>query len=65
MSHFLDRLKFLTASTEKFADGHGEVRSEDRSWEDAYRQRWSHDKIVRSTPAGLSLLGFRDARHLL
>ena len=49
MSHFLDRLKFLTASTEKFADGHGEVRSEDRSWEDAYRQRWSHDKIVRST----------------
>jgi len=49
MSHFLDRLKFLAASNEKFAGGHGEVRAEDRSWEDAYRQRWSHDKIVRST----------------
>jgi len=49
MSHFLDRLKFLTSSSEKFASGHGETRSEDRTWEQAYRQRWSHDKIVRST----------------
>ncbi len=49
MSHFLDRLRFLTSSTEKFASGHGETRSEDRTWEQAYRQRWSHDKIVRST----------------
>src|SRR5512134_2414013 len=49
MSHFLDRLKFLAASTEKFSGGHGETRVEDRSWEQAYRQRWSHDKIVRST----------------
>jgi nitrate reductase alpha subunit len=49
MSHFLDRLKFLTDTREAFSGGHGEVRREDRSWEDAYRQRWSHDKIVRST----------------
>jgi nitrate reductase / nitrite oxidoreductase, alpha subunit len=49
MSHFLDRLRFLTETREGFADGHGETRREDRSWEDAYRQRWSHDKIVRST----------------
>ncbi|HUL91351.1 MAG TPA: nitrate reductase subunit alpha [Burkholderiales bacterium] len=49
MSHFLDRLKFLTATTEKFSGGHGEVRREDRTWEDAYRARWQHDKIVRST----------------
>src|SRR5512143_3375428 len=49
MSHFLDRLTFLAASTEKFSGGHGETRLEDRSWEQAYRQRWSHDKIVRST----------------
>ena len=49
MSHFLDRLKFLAESTEKFSGGHGETRREDRSWENAYRQRWSHDKIVRST----------------
>jgi nitrate reductase alpha subunit len=49
MSHFLDRLKFLAEKKETFAGGHGEVRREDRSWEDAYRNRWSHDKIVRST----------------
>src|SRR5574341_1286518 len=49
MSHFLDRLKFLAETREKFADGHGEVRREDRGWEDAYRKRWQHDKIVRST----------------
>jgi len=49
MSHFLDRLKFLATSSEKFSGGHGETRVEDRTWEQAYRQRWSHDKIVRST----------------
>ncbi len=49
MSHFLDRLKYLTEAREGFSDGHGEVRREDRIWEDAYRKRWSHDKIVRST----------------
>jgi nitrate reductase alpha subunit len=49
MSHFLDRLKFLAATTEKFSGGHGETRIEDRTWEDGYRKRWQHDKIVRST----------------
>jgi len=49
MSHFLDRLKFLTASTDKFSGGHGETRTEDRGWEEGYRKRWQHDKIVRST----------------
>ena len=49
MSHFLDRLKFLSADTETFSDGHGKVVGEDRTWEDAYRSRWQHDKIVRST----------------
>ncbi len=49
MSHFLDRLTHLGRAREAFADGHGEVRREDRSWEDAYRGRWQHDKIVRST----------------
>ncbi len=49
MSHFLDRLTFFTRTREPFADGHGETRNEDRAWEDAYRQRWQHDKIVRST----------------
>ena len=49
MSHFLDRLMFLTEQREPFAGGHGETRKEDRKWEDAYRLRWQHDKIVRST----------------
>ena len=49
MSHFLDRLKFLAEARETFSDGHGETRREDRTWEDGYRARWSHDKIVRST----------------
>jgi nitrate reductase alpha subunit len=49
MSHFLDRLKFLAEAREPFSGGHGELRREDRGWEDAYRQRWQHDKIVRST----------------
>lgn len=49
MSHFLDRLTFFTKVKEPFAGGHGITTSEDRSWEDAYRKRWQHDKIVRST----------------
>ncbi len=49
MSHFLDRLKFFDKVQSTFADGHGAVTNEDRAWEDAYRLRWQHDKIVRST----------------
>src|ERR1035437_9923115 len=49
MSHFLDRLTFFRRNVEKFSDGHGAVTNEDRGWEDAYRSRWQHDKIVRST----------------
>ncbi|HMN36729.1 MAG TPA: nitrate reductase subunit alpha [Hyphomicrobium sp.] len=49
MSHFLDRLTFFKKSPEPFADGHGITTSEDRRWEDGYRKRWQHDKIVRST----------------
>ncbi|HZX75769.1 nitrate reductase subunit alpha [Lysobacter sp.] len=49
MSNFLDRLSFFRRASEPFADGHGETRGEDRSWEDGYRQRWQHDKVVRST----------------
>jgi nitrate reductase alpha subunit len=49
MSHFLERLTYLSRRRESFADGHGELRDEDRMWEEGYRQRWQHDKIVRST----------------
>jgi nitrate reductase alpha subunit len=49
MSHFLDRLKFMSRVKSTFSDGHGAVVEEDRKWENAYRSRWQHDKIVRST----------------
>ncbi len=49
MSHFLDRLTYFSQPREAFAGGHGMVTGEDRTWEDAYRGRWGHDKIVRST----------------
>ncbi|WP_313073048.1 nitrate reductase subunit alpha, partial [Melaminivora sp.] len=49
MSHFLDRLTYFSQPRETFAGGHGQVTGEDRTWEDAYRNRWAHDKVVRST----------------
>ncbi|MGQ0509762.1 MAG: nitrate reductase subunit alpha [Betaproteobacteria bacterium] len=49
MSHFLDRLKYFSNPREDFAGGFGRTNGEDRTWEDAYRNRWAHDKIVRST----------------
>jgi nitrate reductase alpha subunit len=49
MSHFVDRLLFFKKVQGEFADGHGQTTLEDRAWEKGYRQRWQHDKIVRST----------------
>ncbi len=49
MSYLLDRLQFFKKKQGEFADGHGEVSNESRTWENSYRQRWQHDKIVRST----------------
>ncbi len=49
MSKFLDNLTFFKHHNEPFSNGHGVKTNEDRSWEKAYRGRWSHDKIVRST----------------
>ncbi len=49
MSHFLDRLTYFTHPREPFSGGHGIKTIEDRKWEDAYRNRWRHDKVVRST----------------
>ena len=49
MSHVLDRLTFFRRKSEPFSDGHGQMNNYDRKWEDAYRHRWQHDKIVRST----------------
>jgi len=50
MSHLLDRLNFFQSKRlDTFSDGHGETTIENRDWEDVYRDRWRHDKIVRST----------------
>ncbi len=49
MSHLFDRLTFFARSSEPFADGHGVKIREDRQSEQAYRSRWRHDKVVRST----------------
>jgi nitrate reductase alpha subunit len=49
MSHFLDRLTFFSRPAEAFSNSHGITTNEDRRWEDGYRKRWQHDKIVRST----------------
>jgi len=49
MSHFLDRLMFFKKAQDTFSGGFGVVTNEDRRWEDAYRQRWQSDKVVRST----------------
>lgn len=49
MSHFLDKLRFFKAKKTSFSNEHGVTTEEDRSWEQGYRKRWQHDKIVRST----------------
>ncbi len=50
MSHLLDRMNFLQSKElEQFSNGHGQVTNENRDWEDTYRNRWRHDKVVRST----------------
>ena len=50
MSHFIDALTFFTnKSPEKFSEGHGITTEENRDWEQSYRGRWAHDKVVRST----------------
>ena len=50
MSHLLDRLNFLSRkNVNTFSKGHGVTTSENRDWEESYRKRWQHDKIVRST----------------
>ena len=49
MSYFIDRMSYFKQKRETFANGHGVTTSENRGWEQGYRDRWAHDKIVRST----------------
>lgn len=43
-----NRLKYLKP-IEKQANNHSQTTHENRDWEQAYRQRWQHDKVIRST----------------
>ena len=49
MSYLFDRLSFFARTSEPFSEGHGAKIGEDRQWEQAYRNRWRHDRVVRST----------------
>lgn len=49
MSYFIDRITYFSQVRENFSDGHGVTTEENRAWEEGYRNRWAHDKIVRST----------------
>ncbi|OON40336.1 nitrate reductase subunit alpha [Izhakiella australiensis] len=49
MSKFLDRFRYFKQKGETFSGDHGQTWDQNRDWEDGYRQRWQHDKIVRST----------------
>jgi nitrate reductase alpha subunit len=49
MSHLLDKLAFFKKKPATFSKNHGILVNENRNWEKAYRQRWQHDKIERST----------------
>lgn len=49
MSYFIDRISYFSQKREPFSNGHGITTDENRAWEKAYRDRWAHDKVVRST----------------
>ena len=49
MKQIFTRLNFLKKIKDTYSEKHGIITSEDRSWENFYRKRWQHDKIVRST----------------
>ena len=49
MSYFIDRISYFSQKREPFSNGHGITTEENRAWEEGYRNRWAHDKIVRST----------------
>ncbi|AMG59593.1 nitrate reductase subunit alpha [Pantoea vagans] len=49
MSKFLDRFRYFKQLAEPFSGQHGQTSNSNRDWEDGYRSRWQHDKIVRST----------------
>lgn len=48
LSPFMQRLKYFSP-IDRYNDNHTQETYEDREWENAYRKRWQHDKVIRST----------------
>ncbi|EGR4137088.1 nitrate reductase subunit alpha, partial [Vibrio cholerae] len=44
-----DRFRYFKQVGDSFSGDHGQTLNTNRDWEDGYRTRWQHDKIVRST----------------
>lgn len=42
------RLNYLKPK-ETYSNNHSELQEGDRDWENVYRRRWQHDKVIRST----------------
>ena len=42
------RLKYFSP-IDRYNDNHTQETYEDREWENVYRKRWRHDKVIRST----------------
>ncbi len=49
MSKFLDRFRYFKQLGDTFSGEHGQELNVNRDWENGYRSRWQHDKVVRST----------------
>lgn len=47
-SPLLQRFKYLKP-IEKYSNNHSQLQQGKREWENVYRRRWQHDKVVRST----------------
>ncbi|EOG7638073.1 TPA: nitrate reductase subunit alpha [Vibrio cholerae] len=45
----MDRFRYFKQVGDSFSGDHGQTLNTNRDWEDGYRTRWQHDKIVRST----------------
>lgn len=49
MSSVFKSPMFFSKKVGSYSDGWGEIVNQSRDWEDAYRNRWGHDKEIRST----------------
>jgi len=47
-SPLLSRLKYFKP-LEKYSKNHSQLQIGNRDWENVYRRRWQHDKVIRST----------------